>query len=150
MLQRGRKSAASNLRVFTGKQTRRPDPPEDLTDDQKAVWQSVVSRLPVDWFPGETHSLLAQYCRHVTRAGEIAKVLDRLLNSKKFDPSAYNKLLTQELAQTRAIAALSTRMRMSQQSTLDKSKKKTFNAGQAEMTEDPWGDDESADGTNPD
>lgn len=45
----------------------RPDPPDEyrLSDEQTAEWWSVVNRMPADWFPRETHALLAQFCRHV-------------------------------------------------------------------------------------
>ena len=31
----------------------RPEPPEDLTEEQAAEWRAVVDRLPADWFPRE-------------------------------------------------------------------------------------------------
>jgi hypothetical protein len=40
----------------------------DLTEDQAAEWRAVVDRLPNDWFPRETHGMLAQFCRHVCTA----------------------------------------------------------------------------------
>ena len=42
----------------------RPEPPEDLTEEQAAEWRAVVARMPADWFHRETHGLLAQYVRH--------------------------------------------------------------------------------------
>ena len=35
----------------------RPEPPEDLTENQSAEWRAIVGRLPADWFQRETHGL---------------------------------------------------------------------------------------------
>jgi hypothetical protein len=43
----------------------RPEPPDDLTEEQAAVWRAVMDRLPADRFPREAHGLLAQYVRHI-------------------------------------------------------------------------------------
>lgn len=143
MIQRGRKSAAKLAVIHGGGAAgQRPEPPEHLTDAQKEEWWAVVNRMPADWFPRETHAMLAQYCRHVARAGDIATVLDRMINSKKMDARVYEKLLRQEMAQSRAICTLATKMRLSQQSTYDKSKKKSFNEGSVSA---PWEDDNSSD-----
>jgi hypothetical protein len=53
----------------------RPEPPADLTEEQAAEWEAVVARLPADWFPRESHGLLAQYCRHVCTARRLARML---------------------------------------------------------------------------
>jgi len=148
MRQRGRKSAAQ-LSVITSGHQKRPEPPDSLTDKQKEEWDAVVKRMPIDWFPRETHALLAQYCRHVTRADDIAQILEMMVKDRKknFNPVHYTKLLGQEMRQSNAIATLATKMRLSQQSSYDKSKKKHGN--ELPRTEAPWGDDDdAADGTN--
>jgi hypothetical protein len=53
----------------------RPEPPGDLTEAQAAEWRADVDRLPADWFPRETHGLLAQYWRHVCTAQRFAQML---------------------------------------------------------------------------
>lgn len=75
MQKRGRKSAAS-LAVVAGFAPRRPDPPGDLTTEQAEVWRAVVARLPADWFPAETHALLAVYCRHAVTLRMLSVELD--------------------------------------------------------------------------
>lgn len=123
---RGRTSAAA-LAVIgpNGIETvRRPDPPSDLTDEMADLWVSVVNRLPADWFPAETQPMLAQYCRHVIRARRLAQMIDATEKSSEFDVKEYRDLLRSEEEQSRAIASLATKMRISQQTTYDKSKKK--------------------------
>lgn len=123
---RGRPSGAS-LTVITpsGVQTlRRPDPPADLTDEQAQEWRSIVNRLPAEWFPRETHGMLGQYCRHVVRARRVAQLINAAEAASDFDLREYRELLRSEEEQSRAIASLATRMRLTQQTSYDKSKKK--------------------------
>ena len=70
MAQRGKKSAASLEVVNHSGVTElpRPQPLEELTDEQALEWRLIVNRLPADWFPAETHGILAQYCRHVVES----------------------------------------------------------------------------------
>lgn len=126
MKQRGRDSAAANEIAAIGKleTVQRPDAPYDLTDEQVDEWRAVVARLPADWFTRETHALLAQYCRHVVRARRIAQLIDQAEKSDPFDVKEYRDLLRSEEEQSRAISSLATRMRLTQQTTYDKSKKK--------------------------
>lgn len=126
MESRGRKSAA-DLAVVTADglaAVRRPDPPEELTDEQAHEWRSVVNRLPAEWFPRETHGMLAQYCRHVVAARRVAQLIADLEQNESFSVEDYDRLLKMQEREGRAISSLATRMRISQQSTLDREKKK--------------------------
>ncbi len=42
---------------------------------QIAEWLALVSALPADWFPRETHGLLTDYCRHVVRSRRVALLI---------------------------------------------------------------------------
>ena len=126
MKQRGRVSAASQSVVIIDALTTiaRPDAPCDLTDEQSAEWWAIVNRMPADWFPRETHCLLAQLCRHIVRARRLAQLINAMEKANGFDFAQYHSLLGAEEEQSRAIASLTTKLRISQQSTYDKSKKK--------------------------
>ena len=76
-MKRGKKSAAELALVITPLETRRPPPPEDLTEEQASEWRAVVSRMPADWFCREHFAMLASYCRHVCRQRSLAKVIDQ-------------------------------------------------------------------------
>ena len=125
MGQRGRKSAAS-LEVARQEQVeavQRPDAPYDLTDEQTEEWWAVVNRLPADWFPRETHGMLAQYCRHVVASRRVAQLIaDHEAGSSGdesgFDVETYDRLLKMQEREGRAISSLATRMRISQQATV--------------------------------
>lgn len=123
---RGRASAAS---LEAGKanpveKVQRPDAPYDLTDEQTEEWWAVVNRLPADWFPRETHGILAQYCRHVVAARRVAQMIAGAERQEPLDIDALDKLYKMQEREGRALSSLATRMRLTQQTTYDKSKKK--------------------------
>lgn len=114
----------SAIAVPTVVAVERPDAPYDLTDEQTAEWWAIVNRMPADWFPKETHPLLAQYCRHIVRARRLAQLIDAAEKGEQLDVKEYRDLLRSEEEQSRALSTLATKMRISQQTTYDKSKKK--------------------------
>ena len=97
----------------------RPDAPYDLTDEQTEEWWAVVNRMPADWFPRETHGMLAQYCRHVVEARRIAQLIQRMqADNEGFNVKDYDRLLKMQDREGRAISSLATRMRISKQATV--------------------------------
>jgi hypothetical protein len=136
MKTRGRDSAAS-LAITTVGQLEtvpRPDAPYDLTDEQSTEWWAVVNRMPADWFPRETHGMLSQYCRHVVSARRVAQLIEKAMKAEAFDVDGYNQLLIMQEREGRALSSLATRMRLSQQTTYDKTKKKPLQGPK------PWDD----------
>jgi len=124
---RGRKSAAS-LSVVGGQTSlesvARPKPPADLTMDQAEEWREVVNRLPADWFPRETWGLLSQYCRHIVSARKVQQLIATLESAEECDLAGYDRALKMQERESRCIASLATKMRISQQTSYDKSRKK--------------------------
>ena len=135
---RGRSSTASLSVVSSGpiSALRRPSPPDELTDEQAITWREIVDRLPADWFQRENHPLLVQYCRHVVRARHLAQLVDAA--QSEMDVLTYGKLLQAEEVQSRAIASLATRMRLTQHSTYDKKRTKPIGATIGK----PWREEE--------
>lgn len=131
---RGRVSSASLTIISSSgiEAVDRPKPLHELTDEQQVEWRNIVNRMPADWFSAENLSMLAQLCRHITRARRLASLLERQETSKEVDVKEYRDLLRSEEEQSRAIASLCTKMRLSQQTTYDKSKKKPV------QTKKPW------------
>lgn len=72
----GRKSAI-DLLAPTIPDTR-PSPPEELEPEQRAEWEAITARLPVDWFTGENIPMLKELCRHITYARELARQVAKL------------------------------------------------------------------------
>lgn len=123
---RGPRSSAS-LSVISSsgiEAVERPRPPADLTDDMADEWTAIVNRLPADWFGRETEPLLAQYCRHIVASRRVAALVEQAEADADCDLKDYDRLLKMQEREGRAITSLATKMRISQQSTYDKSKKK--------------------------
>lgn len=133
---RGRKSAAA-LAVISGDgivTVRRPEPLSGLSDEQADEWRTIVNRLPADWFPAETHGLLAQYCRHLVLSKRLAQLIDAAEKAEEFDLNEYDKLLQMHEREGRALSSLATRMRLTQQSTYSKDR------GKPKAALKPWQD----------
>ena len=135
MATRGRKSAASLeiASVSPVETVARPDAPYDLTDEQTEEWWAVVNRMPADWFPRETHGMLAQYCRHVVAARRVAQLIAKAEKQKALDVEAYDRLLKMQEREGRAISSLATRMRISQQATV-----RAEQARKPKQVDKPW------------
>lgn len=132
---RGRVSAAALTVIGPGgiETIRRPEPPAELTDEQAEEWRAIVNRMPAEWFTRETEPLLVQYCRTIVRARRLAQLLNNTEKSEELDVKEYRDLLRSEAEQSGVLMSLATKMRISQQSTYDKSKKKP-----AGGTTRPW------------
>lgn len=120
MRQRGRKSAAAEAVVVTGNFGRRPEPANDLTDRQSAIWRETVASEHADFFQtGALRGLLADYCRHREAAEKISQVIDTFKPEwLKNDEGAkrYHGLLKMRDLETRASAGLATKLRLTNQS----------------------------------
>jgi hypothetical protein len=131
------RTSAAALSIVPGAaldEIRRPIPPSELSLEQRNEWLAVVNRLPAEWFPRETHPLLAQYCRHVVAARRISQLVDRLeADADNFSVEEYDRLLKMQEREGRALSSLATRMRITQQSTYDKTERK-----QTKSAARPW------------
>jgi hypothetical protein len=140
MKQRGRKSSAA-LSVVTSL-PQRPEPPAELSVEQALEWKEIVARLPADWFQRESHALLVQYCRHVTSARFVAKMIDsaNLNVSKPEDLKRFDRLLRLEEREGAAVARLATKLRLTHQSRYTPCTAATA-AGKGTSERKPWEDD---------
>src|SRR5262245_43796510 len=116
---RGRVSQAA-LNVVTVDDGERQEPLEHLTDEQKLIWTETCEALPPDWFNKDTLPLLEQYCVLIDRL----RTVNRKMRELEVGTREYVKLLTSEGRMQRCLCTLATKMRISQQSTYDKSKRK--------------------------
>lgn len=105
---------------------RRPEPPDELNSEMAEEWRKIVNRMPGDWFPEETLPLLVQYCAHIIRARRLREALAEVEHGsdESFDIYKYKLLSVMETQQSRAIATLATKMRLSQQATYNAQKTK--------------------------
>jgi hypothetical protein len=134
MKQRGRRLSASLLVVPNPVEAiPRQRAPAELTEEEADNWNAVVGAEPADWFSGSTRPLLTQYCRHVVAARRVAEMiatLDAEINTKSAEQSerlatmlsavkAFDRLQKMQERESRAIASLATKMRVSQQATIN-------------------------------
>ena len=121
MPKRGRKSQA-DLSVVPIGQRPPPDPPSDLTPEQKALWHEITARMPPDWFDAPSQPLLAAYVRHVCRARHLARALDDAPHDALHDDAKlahFDKLSRAAERETRAALTLARSLRLTQQSRYD-------------------------------
>ena len=125
MKQRGR-TASTALATVTLTEAR-PSAPEGLTADQVKAWCDTVTRLPADWFPRETHALLAEYCRAVARAKFIGVAVDAFKPEWFRAEGAverYARLVATADKQVRLMTSLARALRITNQSRLKGGKRR--------------------------
>jgi hypothetical protein len=117
MGKRGRKSAAELAIAPLIEIEPRPVAPSELTDEESEIWEGIVARMPAAWFTKETHPLLVQLCRHIIAARRLAQLYHRATHGDEdFEVLYYIKLVRALVGQTAIIASISTKMRLTQQS----------------------------------
>ena len=127
---RGRTSSAELAIIGPGgvETVQRPQAPAELTDEQADEWCAIIGRLPAEYFPRETHGMLAQYCRHITRARHLAQLIAQMEASDSFDVGEYRALLQSEETQSRAIATIASKLRLSHSAIQDRRQRRPTSA----------------------
>jgi len=120
----GRESSKDLTTVTKLEIIERPAPPEILTPDQTIVWLETVNPLPPEWFPSETLAMLEMYCSHVAAARVFETMTNELLNKDVYDIEALKTVRGLYTQETRAATSYAGKLRLTLQSTYDKSKKK--------------------------
>jgi hypothetical protein len=72
MIKKGVKTAAEYHAEGVRVPGLREPAPKDLEPAAVVFWESIIIRLPVDWFTSETVPLLKAYCRHSAYADQFA------------------------------------------------------------------------------
>ena len=117
MKQRGRKAALTVVHGSAISAIDRPEPLTELTPEQRIEWILVVNSLPADWFPDETHKVLAQYCRHAVASRHVSQLIELQESSESINVTEYDRLLKMQERESRIMVSLATKMRMTQQAT---------------------------------
>lgn len=121
MQQRGKKSGgAIGAKVVEGDFGKRPSSPDDLTEDQALIWDSVVRSEPADFFStSATQGMLKNYCRHQSASDQITRVInlfqDEWLRNAE-GAKRYRDLLRAREGEARAAASMATKLRLTNQS----------------------------------
>src|SRR5262245_15953227 len=97
----------------------RQKPPPELTDEEVEVWVGIVGSEPADWFALGTVPVLAQYVRHVVQARRVAELIERATGDRNLSITDYARLLDMQRQESGSLGMLATKMRISQQSTIN-------------------------------
>jgi hypothetical protein len=108
-----RKSAAS-LAVIPPSPRPYPEPLAHLSAPEAAIWRTIVKCRPPDFFDAANQVLLEQYCRHAHSANVIAKAIQAIPDPEA-DLRRYSKLLEMAARESKAIMALSSKLRLAVQ-----------------------------------
>jgi hypothetical protein len=113
---RGRKSHADLLTPKAlSVYPRLPMPPE-LSGDEAEVFLDIINTAEGDWFTRANLPLLVQYVRHIVQARRLAELIENCVGRSETALPYYLSLLAAQRAETAAIATLSVKMRVAQQS----------------------------------
>ena len=133
MKQRGRKTKLAVVNGSAISAVHRPEPLAEMTNEQRIEWILVVNSLPADWFPDQTHKVLAQYCRHAVTGRHVSQMIQQIELADIIDVVEYDKLLKMQERESRMIVSLATKMRITQQATYHPEKTKS-----ATVIKPPW------------
>ena len=119
---------------------RRPEPPEELTDEEAHEWREIVGVMPAEHFMRANLPLLTQLCRHIIAARRVAQLLEQASTDPTIDRVIFVALLKQQSAESLAISRLLRSMRLTQQSVMRSETAKTKHP--KGVMKNPWEDDE--------
>lgn len=111
-----RKSSESKLVVAVTSLPTRLSPPSDFPLAESEVWKSVVATKPIDWFQADSAPLLSEYCRAVVMADRLAMMIEAAMTAPDEDGPSLKDLLKLRDMESRRVATLAVKMRLTQQS----------------------------------
>ena len=140
MRQHGRKSAAQ-LSIVPFAMEKAPDAPAELTMQQRDIWKSITSRMPVDWFTPDTIPLLIALCRHICLSKLLGEELDMitrrsLMTEKRL--ARFERLQKMYFLESRAMCTVATKLRLTPQSAYDKTEARQAQKRSAKLSAKPW------------
>lgn len=113
------RKSADALSVITHLPGQRTEPPPGFPADATEVWRSVVASKPHDWFGADSVYLLEAYCHAVVSHRLISIGVAAFDQSKMASPDGinlYDQLTRMQERQARVMAAIATKLRLTQQS----------------------------------
>ena len=99
----------------------RPAAPKELTAEQAEEWRAIVGRLPREWITREVQPLLVAYLQHWSTCRFLSKQIDAFNPDWIADPGGferYSSWLALRARETKAMADLATKLRLTNQSPL--------------------------------
>lgn len=110
-----RPSAAALLNAIPTGTPHPLDPPESLTEPQREAWLTCTRSKPADWFPADSAPVLLEYVRAVEMADQLETWIRRAV-AEDVPIRELTKLLTARDKESKRLAYLATKLRLTQQS----------------------------------
>lgn len=112
-------AALTTPKVVSRLADHRPPPPDDLDPEPAAEWRRVVRTMPADWFKSEAFGVLAALCCHSVTARRLSNLVETFelaWTSEDGGLARYDHLLRLRQRETKSVAMLATRLRLTPQS----------------------------------
>jgi hypothetical protein len=109
-----RKSAAALAVVPPSPSDGRLTPPPGLSAAELDLWHSVVDSKPADWFADDSAPVLTEYVRAAVVCDRLAPLIDKAMDGG--DAKEVDDLLRARDRESRRVASLATKLRLTQQS----------------------------------
>lgn len=93
---------------------KRLQPSAELSEMERSLWQNIVASKPADWFGADSAPVLREYVRAAVACDHLARVVDRALAGD--DLKALRQALNVRDQESRRLAILATKLRLTQQS----------------------------------
>lgn len=99
----------------------RADVPYDLDDEAAIEWRRIVNSMPADHFIPANYHMLGLLCQHIVESRRISVLIRSYCKRQdRLDVKVYLDLVKQKESEDITIMKLSRAMRITQQSTLNK------------------------------
>lgn len=98
---------------------KRPEPPDELSGEEAAIWRKITQRMPANWFSSESLHLLQSLCCCISTARSLEAELRAMQEAGDILDKRFKTLLLLRHREIKNVADLSARLRLSPQSRLD-------------------------------
>jgi hypothetical protein len=139
---RGRKSGeeitSGALTLF---ETRRPGPPQGLSEAERTVWRDTVGCMQAGWFARSQYPILTAYCRHAVRADMLAVQIEAFQAEwlhVEGGLARLDKIMAMAERETRVITACARSMRLTHQAQIRPQSAGSAAARQPPDGKRPW------------
>lgn len=129
-----RKSVAGLSVVSIGGRARL-EAPDDLTEEQSALWRAVADSKPVDWFDQDSAPLLKEYVRAAVASDWLEEQVRLAMAGD--DVSALDKTMRLRDMESKRVSSLGTKLRLTPQSRYNPASANTAN-NKVRSGERPW------------
>jgi hypothetical protein len=140
------------ITVIPGRSERRPPPPSDLNEAQRALWRDIVETEPQAAFASAAQRhLLRLYVEHATFRADLQRLIQSIPIERVVEPEhadAIERLLKNREREDRMLVTMATRMRLTAQSRYTASAAATAARNDAGGGPRPWDVDAAADGAD--